>query len=373
MRFLIISHVVHKHIGNKFFAYGPYVKEMNLWLKYVDEVVILAPKVQDISPDPIDLAYIHPQISFEGVPEFDTLTWSSRCALFWKVPTIVAKTFVQMAKADHIHLRCPGNMGLIGSLAQIFFPRKSKSAKYAGNWDPASEQPLTYRWQREILSSEFWTRNMKVLVYGDWGNENRNLVAFFTASYAEQEKAPTPIRSLDFPLQLIFVGSLHQGKNPLISCQTLKILKQSGVEAQLHFYGEGPERAALEGFIHENGLKETLVLHGNVNSQELKKAYSKSHFLLFASETEGWPKAVAEAMFWGCLPLTTRVSCVPQMLGEGSRGDLVSKDPQDMVDRILRYLQHPEDYHTKAESAMNWSRSYTLEKFEGEIQKLLIN
>jgi hypothetical protein len=31
-------------------------------------------------------------------------------------------------------------------------------------------------------------------------------------------------------------------------------------------------------------------------------------------------KAIAEGMFWGCIPVGTAVSCVPFMLDEGKRG-----------------------------------------------------
>jgi glycosyltransferase involved in cell wall biosynthesis len=372
MRFLIVSHVVHKRVGNSFFAYGPYVKEMNLWLKYVDEVVIIAPKEEYFSPDPIDLPYLHPNITFVEVPEFNLLSWKSRIETAFFLPAIFQKVISEVAKADHIHLRCPGNMGLIGSLVQILFPSKKKTAKYAGNWDPESPQPLTYRWQRKILSNQLLTKNIQVLVYGKWGKPNKNLLDFFTASYSEQEKIPVIPRILQEPLQLIFVGSLHPGKNPLISCQAVKSLLEKGISIQLHLYGEGPERKAIQEFITSENLQSYIILHGNVSSSELKNAYQKSHFLVFASETEGWPKAVAEAMFWGCLPLTTKVSCVPYMIGNGERGDLVGKNALEIADRIAHYIQDHTSYIQKSQHAMDWSRQFTLEKFEAEIRKLIV-
>ncbi len=373
MKFLIVSHVVHKQIANQFYAYGPYVKEMNLWLKYVDEVIIIAPCVQDLPPDPIDLPYIHRHIKIVAVPEFNLLSWQGRFRTLQALPVIFYKTAAQMGNADHIHLRCPGNMGLVGSLTQILFPSKKKSAKYAGNWDPKSNQPQTYKFQQKILSSEFWTRNMKVLVYGDWEPKNKNLLSFFTASYRESEKTELEIRSLDSQIRLIFVGSLHAGKNPLISCKVAKILIEAGVDCKLDLYGEGDERRILQEFISNHNLDQSITLHGNVKAEILKTAFANSHFLVFASESEGWPKAVAEAMFWGCLPITTPVSCVPQMLGNGDRGDLVEKDPRDMADRIIRYLSNESVYQKKAREAMIWSREFTLEKFDKEIKQILSN
>jgi len=43
MKFAIIIHAVHKRCNNHIYACEPYVREMNLWIKYVDEVQIVAP------------------------------------------------------------------------------------------------------------------------------------------------------------------------------------------------------------------------------------------------------------------------------------------------------------------------------------------
>jgi hypothetical protein len=42
--------------------------------------------------------------------------------------------------------------------------------------------------------------------------------------------------------------------------------------------------------------------------------------VLLPSNSEGWPKAIAEGMFWGCVQLQTAVSCVPYMLDYGKEG-----------------------------------------------------
>ena len=278
-----------------------------------------------------------------------------------------------MRKADHIHLRCPGNIGLVASFAQIFFPSKIKSAKYAGNWDPTSQQPFTYRLQQKILSNEFLTRSMRVMVYGDWGQMSKNLVSFFTASYSENDRQAVLPRvfTKDKPLQLIFAGSLHPGKNPMISCQVASRLFESGLNVKLHLYGEGEQRHEIQAYIDNNKLENVILMHGNVSSETLREAFKNSHFLIFASESEGWPKVVAEAMFWACLPVTTAVSCVPQMIGNGSRGVLVSKNSLEITNRVNELILDESLYQAKCLAARDWSQTYTLEKFETELQKLL--
>ena len=43
MRFVVVTHVDHVFQDNHYYAYGPYVREMNIWFKQVDEVIIIAP------------------------------------------------------------------------------------------------------------------------------------------------------------------------------------------------------------------------------------------------------------------------------------------------------------------------------------------
>jgi len=43
MKFLIITHVEHLKEADQYFGYAPYVREMNIWFKYTDEVIIVGP------------------------------------------------------------------------------------------------------------------------------------------------------------------------------------------------------------------------------------------------------------------------------------------------------------------------------------------
>jgi len=186
MKFLIVTHVRHKQHNGEIYGYGPYIKEMNLWLKYVDEVIVVAP-IEEKEPDKIDLAYQHDKLTFIKVPAFNLTSFFEILKTALNLPLISWRIYRQMRQADHIHLRCPGNMGLLGSVLQMAFPRKTKTAKYAGNWDPNSPQPWSYKLQKKILSNTFLTRNMKVLVYGEWPNQSKNIIPFFTATYNESE------------------------------------------------------------------------------------------------------------------------------------------------------------------------------------------
>ena len=294
MRFLVITHVFHKNNNHQFWGYEPYVKEMNLWFKTVDEVVVIAP-LNNSAPNEIDAFYNFEKLRFINVPVLRITDFINVAKSLFEVPIILFKMGLEMHKADHIHLRCPGNMGLLGCIAQVFFPHKHKTAKYAGNWDPNARQPWNYRFQKWMLSNEFLTRNMQVLVYGEWPGQSKNIKPFFTASYS-RTKAPFANPVFVKPYRFLFVGTLSKGKNPIYAVKLMAALFKKGVSCTLNIYGEGAERNSLEQFIAENAMGEKVTLHGNQPAEIVETAYKKSNFLLLPSISEGWPKAVAEAM-----------------------------------------------------------------------------
>jgi glycosyltransferase involved in cell wall biosynthesis len=370
MKFAIITHVSHLKEENHYSAYAPYVREMNIWLHHVDEVIIVAP-LGCGKKTPIDLEYSHSNVVLKSVPQFDFLTLKTLFGTLLKLPKIVFEIYKAMQQADHIHLRCPGNMGLLGCVVQVLFPGKPKTAKYAGNWDLKAKQPLSYRFQKWLLSNTFLTKNMQVLVYGEWAKSTVNIKPFFTASYFEKDKIEVHPKDLKPAVSFVFVGTLSNGKQPLYAVQLVEQLHKKGYKVNLTIYGEGAERTLLENYITTNNLESVVFLLGNQNQQTIKQAFIKNHFVVLPSLSEGWPKVIAEGMFWGCLPIASKVSCVPNMLDYGNRGLLLDFMLAKDVNQIIALLDHNEIYQSKVSLAMAWSRQYTLDLFETEIKKLL--
>lgn len=369
MKFLIITHANHKLANGQVYSYAPYVREMDLWIKHVDKVRIITP----VSTSPItkiDLSY-DKKVSVKKIPALAFTTFGNMLKSLFSLPVIFWFLYTEMRIADHIHLRCPGTIGLAGCIIQVLFPKKKKTAKYAGNWDPNASQPVSYRMQKWILNNTFLTRNMQVIVYGAWDKQSKNIKSFFTASYWEKEKTKVPIRSFSAPYKFLFVGSLVEGKRPLYTIQLVEKLIKNAVPATLTFYGDGLLRKELEQYVANNSLEEIVYFKGNQSSETVKEAYKKTDFLILASKSEGWPKVVAEAMFWGAIPLSTAVSCVPWMLGEGERGLLLNLNPEADKEIIVKQLYNKELLQEMSKKAARWSRQYTLDKFEQEITTLL--
>ena len=371
MKVVVISSSPFIEKEAQYYAYSPYVKELVIWDKHSDEIAFFCPiweKDNGLLIAPITFAIARMFVAKEfNIKTISNLLKAFRCS-FWNFYQL----FKAIIWADHIHLRCPGNIGLMGCIVQIFFPGKSKTAKYAGNWDPNSKQPWSYKLQRWILSNTLLTRNMQVLVYGEWERSNSNIKPFFTASYSEAEKIAVQPRSLTETISMIYVGTLSRGKRPIYAIQLLQKLLKKHSNIELSFYGNGKEKEHLETYIRNNQLENFVFLKGNFAQDAMKKVYQEAHFIILPSESEGWPKVVAEGMFWGCLPIATKVSCVPNMLENGERGVLLSMDIDQDAAILFDLIQDQNLYSDKVQKSILWSRKYTLDLFESEIKNLLL-
>ncbi|MFC3415207.1 glycosyltransferase [Algoriphagus hitonicola] len=371
-RFLVLTDVEHVFHDGAFYAYGPYIKEMNLWSKYYDSVFVLAPlSAAGVSPKPIDIKLEGNHIKFVTIPALNFSNPIATVRSFFSAFYIFFIIVLNFFKAEVIHFRCPSHTAFLGLLALIFFRNKKAIAKYAGNWDPASNQPLSYEIHRKLLNSVFLYPSLKVLVYGEFSHSSKNIIPFFTASYTESQTKSVEKSSLSNCIKLIYVGALFKEKRPETIIKVTKKLLNEGYQVQAVLCGDGPMKSKLEELIVNFELQANIQLLGNVTSEEVIRQFINSHFLIFISQSEGWPKVVAESMFWGCVPFTSKVSCVEQMVGDaGQRGFLIEGDDSQITEQIKFFTEHQEEFDKISKQGIIWSRYYTLERFDAALKKL---
>lgn len=367
MKFLIVTHAMHKKHGDRYYAYSPYVREINLWISKVGEVIIAAPLSQQSVEASIELPYLHDHISFVELEALEFTTWKRAVSSLVKLPGVFMRIITGMHQADHIHLRCPGNMGLLGVVGQVLFPWKTKTAKYAGNWSDYPSQPISYYIQKRLLANTLVSRRLSVLAYCGEQPRSSNVIPFYTASYSENQVGDLETRSLNGPIEFIFVGTLTANKNPIAAVNLIHLLSKRR-KVTLHIVGSGPQRIEIENHAAQLGLSDSVTFYGNLKSEDVIRLYKRSHFLILLSDSEGWPKAVAEAMFWGCIPIATKVSCVPWMLGEGTRGILADRESlRGACEEIQDICDSPFRFASFSKEAATWSQVFTLEKFMRDI------
>jgi glycosyltransferase involved in cell wall biosynthesis len=345
---------------------------MNLWLQEFDSVTIIAPVVNSNHIDPIDVPFNCKHVGHIKLFSFSMVGPIALLHTLFVVPLNAIIIYLSMFLSGHLHVRSPGNIGLLASMIQVLFPWKRKSFKYAGNWVENIGQPVSYRIQKWIMANCFMTRNSTALVYGKRPADHKCVTDAFTATYNVEDAKPITVRTIHAgrPIHMVFAGSLIAGKNPLIAIDVCRILNDQGLIAFLTICGNGPLRQIVTNYISDKSLEGRIICKGNLNRKELDSVFQSSHFLLMPSQSEGWPKSVAEAMWWGTLPVVSPVSCVPEMLAHGARGILVPPNAIKIAEAIASLVNQPDHYQSMCVKAMEWSRVYTLESFRKLIESV---
>jgi len=166
------------------------------------------------------------------------------------------------------------------------------------------------------------------------------------------------------------VGRLSRSKNVHVLVAALAKLRDESVRFRAEIVGDGQERAALGTQIEREGLAKQIRLVGPVGFEDVLAFYENADVLVLASETEGWPKAIAEGMAFGLVCIGSDRGFVPQMLGEG-RGICVAPGDASALAAALRGVAAaPEAYDPMRRTATEWACRYSLEGLQDSLREL---
>lgn len=367
LRLVVVSHVAHVRREGRLWAYGPYVAEMEEWARLFEEVVILAPESKDGLRG--DLRPFQAQnIRLEGLREAGGHGWKAKAGLALAAPAWAARIWKAMREAGVVHVRCPGNVGMVGALLAPLSGRPMV-AKYAGQWSPYAGEALSYRFQRWLLR-RLWGRGA-VLAYTD-RPEAPHVVGFFnsvlTREHLERARAAA-LRERDGKM-ILFAGRLTEAKGADVAIRACARLREQGLAVRLELAGEGPERGRLEGLAADLGVEARF--HGGLALGQLIELYERASVLVLPSRTEGWPKVLAEAMAFGVPCVATRGGLNDWMLGEGRGMTVEYRDAVQLAEAVTRLLREsPEEKAARRSKCADFGRRYALDGVREEIRRVL--
>ncbi len=169
------------------------------------------------------------------------------------------------------------------------------------------------------LMTELGVPESKITVLGNGVDTER----FFPIQKTEARR----ILSLptDRPI-LLSVGILEPRKGHHILIQALSLLRNSNRKGCPHLYivGDGFYGANLRGLIKKWGLTEYVRMVGEVPHQMLRYWYSAADLLCLASDREGWPNVLLEAMACGTPVAASNVFGVPEIVTSADVGVVVA-------------------------------------------------
>lgn len=371
LKLVVATSVVHYSHAERIHAYAPYAREMEVWGDLFDEIIIAAPYREQEPPGdcaPIQCA----NLRVVAQREVGGDSWTSKVKAILSLPVLLWELSQALRQGDAIQVRSPANLGFLGSLLGPLFSHRLV-AKYAGQWSASPTDPFSIRLQRAVLRSRWWRG--PVTVYGDWPDEPSHIVPFFNSVLSEDqiargEAAIRGRRAGEFK-HVLFVGRLSRSKNVDVLLKALSRLRAEGVAFTATIAGEGPESASLKQLCADLGLSERVQFTGGVSFDRIVELLERSGVLVLASETEGWPKAIVEAMAFGLVAIGSEIGLIPTILGEG-RGLMVPpRDVNALAAALRGPLTHPEEYGEMRARAASWGGQYSIGSLRQALRSLL--
>jgi glycosyltransferase involved in cell wall biosynthesis len=141
------------------------------------------------------------------------------------------------------------------------------------------------------------------------------------------------------PFTVLSVGRLRPPKDFGTLIRAMAALERGSV--RLRIAGDGPERAALASEVARLGLDGDVELLGA--RTDVDELLADADLFVLASESEGLPMSVLEAMAAGLPVVASAVGGVPELVREGETGTLVPPgDSAALAIAIRRIAADPE-------------------------------
>jgi len=316
MKLAIISHTPHYLREGRIVGWGATVREINHLTKLFDDIYHIAPLHDEEAPDS-SLEYSSERITLVPLKKYGGETLRDKLSIVTTAAYNLNTITPVLEKVDWVHFRAPTAMGLY-VLPFLAVRRKPKRwVKYAGNWI-MDNPPYSYALQKWMLEKNYL--NCKVTINGWWEGQQEHILSFPNPCLDDEElkKASLIAKSKDFtkPLKLCFVGTLTENKGSSLIIDALRDFNDKQSIDEIVFAGGGPLIEEHKKSSVDTGVK--MSFPGFVGRQGLEKIYSDSHIIILPSKSEGFPKVIAEAAAYGCVPIVSDVSSVSQYFGEKS-------------------------------------------------------
>lgn len=156
--------------------------------------------------------------------------------------------------------------------------------------------------------------------------------------------------------------------------RAFKLFSQKNPNYILGFYGDGPDRATIESIIVELGLVGRVKLFGYISDME--SVFTSMKVLVSASDTEGIPNVILEAMAYGIPVIATDYSPggVNELIIDSFDGYIVARGDFETISNRLDILVNDDKiYFEMSKQAQNSIRKFSERKISEKWRKVVFN
>jgi len=274
--------------------------------------------------------------------------------------------------ADVVHCPIPGDIGTIGLLL-AWVLRKHLFVRHCGNWD--REMTIAERFWKWFMCRYGGGKNVMLAtgLRDDRAIAGGKIRWIFSSSLWEHELRQVA-RGRNCPLgKALRIGIACRqvrAKGTSIVIEAAKKLLAQWPELVVEVIGDGPDLGFFRQLSEDLGMSDHVRFCGLVPHEEVLKRLAELDIFCLPSSSEGFPKAVLEAMACGVPCVTSRVSALAKLADYGGAVALDEISPVQVALAIRDCVQ-PGTYEKMSVRAIECAMHFTLEKWREEIARIL--
>jgi colanic acid/amylovoran biosynthesis glycosyltransferase len=144
------------------------------------------------------------------------------------------------------------------------------------------------------------------------------------------------------PLSIFSVGRLIEKKGFIHLIRAVARLRDSGIDADCRIAGDGPEEHALQAEIARLNLKSHVHLLGPLRQNQVRAHLQRSSCFVLPcvqardGNVDALPTVLLEALACECPAISTRLSGIPEIIDEGTSGQLVEPGDEPALAFAIR-------------------------------------
>jgi glycosyltransferase involved in cell wall biosynthesis len=272
----------------------------------------------------------------------------------------------EVRRADAVHTPIPGDVGTIGMFFSLVL-KKPLFVRHCGDWMvQRTTAEAFWKWIMERFAGG---RNVMMATGGADkapSSRNINIKWIFSTSLNQTQIRSGTARELPSGgnLKLITVCRLEKRKGVGIVIDSLPLILRKFPGATLEVVGGGSLLDELKVSAKNLNLGDKITFHGKVEQSQVVELMKQADVFCYpTTASEGFPKVVLEALACGLPVLTTKVSVLPKLIGNGGGVLLDEPTAQAVAAGVEKVCLDPEGYKRMSECAVATAQDYTLENW----------
>ena len=376
MKMVVISHKIcwRDPSNNELFATdGGFPSQIRALSELFDQTTLVVPVLEGPAP-PGSQALSGHRLTIRPLGRLPRNLLARRLAYALWLPRYGPAIWRACRNADCVHALIPGDIGTFGLLAALA-QRKPLFVRYCGDWR-----------RQTTLAQHIWKRLLErcaggrtvVIATGQHARppsrRNRKISWIFATSLSKAEIAAHGHPRAHLPStipRIIVVCRLERSKGIHLLIDSIPHLAERLPGVRLDVVGDGRELPALRKRVSELDVGKRVTFHRQVNRDRVMELLGKADLFCFPSESEGFPKAVVEALACGLPVVGFPISVLPQLATAGCAVLIDERSPQSIARAVCECLSDTGKYVAMSAIAVKTAANFSLEHWQEEIRDAL--